>query len=238
MTTKQKNKILDRAKTWWRDELVPAHLRNTLKLESLKEFTINPFTWSYLAYYLEGNNKPESLAKVLIYPRVLGTSINTTFGSRVQDFMAKVFEDTMGSMIPGMDLEFVDKIDGRKKYCQIKAGPNVINRDGVTTIKNHFTSAKNLARTNSLKVEVTDFAFCLLYGEPHEKNAFIKEVESDYPVFIGKEFWYRFTGDPDFYKDLIESIGEVATEVNMKAKVNKVVKDLAKEIKEKFSDIT
>jgi hypothetical protein len=28
----------------------------------------------------------------------------------------------------------------------------------------------------------------------------------DYPVIIGKDFWHRLTGDPDFYQDLLEAI--------------------------------
>ena len=232
-----KHKILEKAKSWWRDELAVAHRTNTLKLRSLDAFDINPFLWSYLAYFLEGNNTPESLAKVLIYPRALGTSITTSFGTRFQGFISKVFAGTFGSMTPGIDLEFIDKLDGRKKFCQIKAGPNVINYDDVYTIKNHFNTAIRTARTNHLSVNTDDFMFCLLYGEEWQQNAFIKAIAKDYKVAIGKEFWYRFTGDPDFYSDLIRSIGEVANEFNMKKNVNQVIKLLAKEIKIKYQNI-
>jgi len=238
ISKEKKAEILEKAKSWWKEELVVSHRKNTLKLKSLKKLTINPFLWSYLAYFLEGNNDPKSLAKVLVYPRVLGTSIATIFGSRTQAFISRVFEGTAGSTTPGIDIEFIDQIDGRKKYCQIKAGPNVINRDGVASIKGHFKTAINLARTNHLPVQVNDYLFCLLYGEPWQKNGFIKEVEEDYPVAIGKEFWHRFTGDEDFYKDLITAIGEVANEVDMKETVEEVINELAIEIKQNFKDIT
>ncbi|MEI3611152.1 PmeII family type II restriction endonuclease [Pseudogracilibacillus sp. SO30301A] len=55
-----------------------------------------------------------------------------------------------------MDIEFIDKLDGRKKYCQIKADPNTINHDDVTTIKNHFNGIRNLARTNNLQIGLND----------------------------------------------------------------------------------
>lgn len=238
LSKRKKIEILEKAKAWWRDELVISHKGNTLKLKSLTEFDINPFLWSYLAYFLEGNNNPKSLARVLVYPRALGTSINTIFGTRFQAFISRIFDDTFGSTTPGIDLEFIDQIDGRKKYCQIKAGPNVINHDDVATIKGHFRSAINMARTNHLPIQADDYLFCLLYGEPWQKNAFIKAVEEDYPVVIGKEFWYRFTGDPEFYKDLINAIGEVANEFNMKKTVNSVINELSKEIKKKYTDIT
>ena len=220
-----------------REELVRAHKANTLKLASLKEFNINPFLWAYLAYYLRGNNDYRTLAEVLIYPRVLGSSITTSFGARAQDLITRLFEGTYGSGIPGIDIEFTDKLDGRKKYCQIKAGPNVINRDDVKTIRDHFRALQSLARTNHLSLQTTDMMFCLLYGEENEKNGFVLEVERDYVVSMGRDFWHRFTGDPDFYKDLIAAFGEVAQEINMRKEIESTIDDLSRNIEKTFGDI-
>ena len=232
-----KKEILEKAKTWMREELIPAHKANTLKLASLKEFNVNPFLWPYLSYFLEGNKDYRSLARVLVYPRALGSSITTSFGSRTQHLITKLFEGTFGSTTPGIDIEFVDKLDGRKKYCQVKAGPNVINRDDVTTIKEHFRALINLARTNHLQIQTTDLMFCLLYGEPEEKNGFITEVEKEYVVSMGQDFWHRFTGDPSFYKDLIKALEEVAVEVNMKKDVDAVVDMLAADIEREYGNL-
>lgn len=238
MDERTKQEILEKARSWMRDELIPAHRANTLKLASLKEFTVNPFLWPYLAYYLEGDKSYRTLAKVLVYPRALGSSITTSFGSRAQQLITRLFSDTFGSGIPGIDVEFIDKLDGRRKYCQIKAGPNVINRDDVTTIKNHFKDLKNLAKTNSLTdLRTTDMMFCLLYGEPDEQNAFVKEVEEEYVVVMGQAFWHRFTGDPDFYKDLVKSLEEVAIEVNMKETVEGVIDSLALDIQKEYGGL-
>ena len=236
MGKKEKAEILEKAKSWCREELMVAHKSNTLKLSSLEEFDVNPFTWHYLAYFLEGNDKPDSLAKVLLYPRVLGTSITTSFGSRIQGFMSRVFKGSFGSTTPGIDLEFVDKLDGRKKYCQIKAGPNIVNHDDVTTVKNHFKGAIARAKVNHLPVQIDDYLFCLLYGEPGQENGFVKEIRKEYTVVMGQEFWHRFTGDSDFYTDLAKSIGKVAKESDMKKTVKKVVKELAAKIKEKYGE--
>lgn len=236
MDESRKREIIENFKKWWREELAVAHKANTLKLVDLKEFKINPFLWSYLAYYLEGKGDPQTLAKVLIYPRALGTSITTSFGQRFQSFITKYFKDTFGSSIPGIDIEFTDKVDGRKKYCQLKAGPNVVNHDDVTSVKNHFSEAKRRARTNSLDVGVNDYMFCLLYGEKWEWNGFVKQINSEYVVVSGKEFWHRFTGDPDFYSDLIQAIGEVAKEYNMKETIDRVVNELAEEIKKAYPE--
>jgi len=234
MEQAQKEEILGKFKTWFREGLIESHKKNTLKLTNIKEFQINPLLLHYLANYLEGNSEPRSLAKALVYPRVLGTSITTTFGTQMQTFLTKVL-DAYGSTTSGIDIEFTDCIDGRKKYCQLKSGPNALNRDDVRTIKGHFDGVRNLARTNNLHVGVNDMIFCLLYGEPHEKNSFITELESDYPVYIGKEFWHRFTGDEGFYQDLIDTVGEIAKDVDMKQLVEGVIDELAEKIEAHLS---
>lgn len=84
MDESEKQEILNKAGIFFRDRIARNHLQNTKKLTHLSEFRINPFTWHYLAKFAFGDTSPESLAKALIYPRVLGTSIATTFGNAVQ----------------------------------------------------------------------------------------------------------------------------------------------------------
>ena len=138
MTNAEKQTILEKAKAWWSDVLVEAHKKNTLKLTDVGEFSINPFLWSYLANYFAGKQDAKTLAQVLVYPRVLGSSITTTFGTSLQKFVTQVFGHVKGSQVAGIDIEFVDQTDKRLKYCQLKAGPNIVNHDDVKTIKNHF----------------------------------------------------------------------------------------------------
>lgn len=208
---------------------MPSHIKNTEKLRTLKNLQVNPFLDSYKANFLYGNDDPENIAKAMLYPRILGTSINTIFGSRLQNFCNTVLEG-FASTTSGIDIEFIDKIDGRRKYCQIKAGPNTINKDDVITIKNHFKGIRNLARTNNLQLGITDCIVGIFYGEPHEISNHYKEIDKDFPVYIGKDFWYRLTGDEDFYKKIANSIAEVASEVDSTELVASVVEDLAKEL--------
>lgn len=77
MNKTEKAEILEKSKIWFKTSIMEQHQVNTRKLTSIKEFNVNPFLASYLAHFLTGNAKPESIAKALIYPRVLGTSINT-----------------------------------------------------------------------------------------------------------------------------------------------------------------
>jgi len=237
MNQKEKDKILKSFKEWFKDSLIESHRKNTEKLKDINEFNINPFLLYYLANYLEGNSNPRSLAKALVYPRALGTSITTSFGTQMQTFITKVL-GAYGSTTTGIDIEFVDQIDKRKKYCQLKSGPNAINKDDIKTIKDHFQAVKNLARTNNLKIDFSDLVFCLTYGEESEKNSFVKALEKEYTVYMGKDFWHRFTGDQHFYRDLIHSAGEIAKEVNMKDIVDDVIKDLSKDIEARFRKIS
>lgn len=209
----KREKILEGTKRWFRDVVAPNHVKNTKKLANPQEFDINPFLVKYLARFLTGNSSAESIAKALIYPRVLGTSINTSFGQNAQKFVSDVL-GSFGSAIPGIDIEFFDQIDGRKKYCQAKLGPNTINKDDVETIERHFSSVKNIARTNNLKLEFDDLVVGVLYGEDSQLSTHYKNIRDKFhhPVFIGKEFWKRLTGAEHFYYDLCTAISEVAIE--------------------------
>lgn len=230
MNEQERKEILIKAKDFFRENIVINHLKNTKKLNKLSNLSPNPFLTKYLANYLTGNSSPESIAKALIYPRVLGTSITTSFGSQMQSFCSTVL-DGFASTTSGIDIEFIDQVDGRRKYCQVKSGPNTINRDDVTTIINHFTDIKNLARTNRLELYLTDLIMGVFYGTPEELSGHYKNVDKEFPVYIGEEFWYRLTGDPDFYFHLISSISEIALEVNSTELLESVIAELSEEIK-------
>lgn len=223
-----KDLILIKAKQWFRDSIATAHVANTQKLADPKKFHINPFLVRYLANFLTGNNSPESIAKALIYPRVLGTSITTSFGNSLQRFASDVLEG-YGSLVSGIDIEFTDYLDGRRKYCQLKAGPNTINKDDVETISGHFTSAKNLARTNNLTLSYGDLIVGVLYGLPNDLSGHYKRLtrDYDYPVFVGQAFWHRLTGDNGFYDDLIFQFSEVAMEIDGSDIIQETIQTLA-----------
>jgi len=223
-----KEEILEKAKDWFRDTIAQNHIKNTEKLINPKQFNINPFLAVYLANFLTGNSSPESIAKVLLLPRVLGTSITTSFGSNIQSFTNSVL-DAFGSTTSGIDIEYIDQIDGYKKYCQLKLGPQTINKDDVETIVGHFSSVINLARTNNLRVTHSDLVVGVIYGEPSALSANYKRITNQYhhPVIIGKEFWHRLTGDEDFYADLANIIGSVAIEADYSKEFERVIKELA-----------
>ena len=229
MTEQEKIEILNKVKIWFRTTMIPNHIHNTKKLTNPNEFNINPFLVSYIAAYLTGELTTNSIAKALIYPRVLGTSITTSFGQNMQEFITEVLGDTLGSIVQGIDIEFTDALDGRKKYCQAKLGPNTINKDDVVTIHNHFRTAKNLGKTNNLPVQQHDLVVGILYGEKGQESSHYKKLRDtyDYPLYIGKEFWHRISGDENFYSEVTNAIAEVAIEARGKDLIEEVIKNLS-----------
>lgn len=224
----QRTEILQQAKAWFRDVVAANHDKNAQKLRHAKNLNINPFTATYLANFLTGNSQPESIAKALIYPRVLGTSIATSFGANMERFTTEVLR-AFASTTAGIDIEFVDQKDGRKKYCQLKAGPTTINKDDVETIARHFKGVIQLARTNNLALQFDDMMVGVIYGDARALSANYKQITEHYhyPVYSGAEFWTRLTGDPDFYNALIQAIASVALEADFSSELDAIIAELA-----------
>ena len=228
MNETDKKTILNKAQQWFLDTIAKNHIANTEKLADPDEFNINPFLATYLANFLTGYSSPESIAKALVYPRVLGSSITTSFGTNVQKFTSEVLS-SFGSTTPGIDIEFIDQIDGQKKYCQMKAGPNNINKDDVESIHGHFNAMIRLARTNNLRIATDDLIVGVLYGDHSDLSGHYLRLESQYhhPVITGQHFWNRLTGDESFYHDLIAAIVQVAEQTDGKRVIEETIQALA-----------
>ena len=128
---RNENELLDITTEYFRKNLFENHKKIVLKEHSkLKSYKINPIIVKYLSKVLDDDFTPAGIAKTLCYPRVLGTSINTSFGTRIQNMFVEL-KLAEGSLIKGMDIEFIDQIDNRKKWCQLKSGPNTINSEDV-----------------------------------------------------------------------------------------------------------
>lgn len=233
MREEDRQEILEKAKIFFKNKVAYNHFKNTEKLKDINEFNINPFTHKYLSNFAFGDNSPESMAKAILYPRILGTSISTTFGTQLQYFCSEVLT-SYASTTSGIDIEFIDTIDNRKKYCQVKSGPTTINNDDVTTIINHFTSIKNLARTNRMRDfnPMYDCIVGVFYGTEDQLSGSYNAIAKEYPVYIGKEFWYRLTGDEEFYFELINAFAEVALDIDGTQLVETITNSLAEQIRD------
>lgn len=234
MSEELEQTILERAKHFFRTKIVTSHIEGGIdRASKLESYNVHPFLLKYLANFLEGNCNPRSIAKALIYPRILGTSITTIFGTHAQQMINELFSG-MASIIPGIDLEFIDGVDGRRKYCQLKSGPNNINKGDITTIKDGFKGIRNLARTNGLALQFDDLIVGVLYGTPDDLSNHFVKISQHYPVFVGADFWHHLTGEADFYNQLISAIGEVALEVDGRERLEAAITALALEVEDAF----
>jgi hypothetical protein len=229
-TTPEIQLVLDKSKDWFKKNIIDGHIKRTKKLAKASEFNINPFLAPYLSAYLTGEVTPEGIAKALIYSRALGPSINGSFGTHIQNFIPEVFGKAYGSAISGIDIEFVDKVDQRKKYAQLKLGPNTINHDDVITIHDHFKGIRNRSKTNAAGIQLHDLVVCVLYGTESELSAHYKSIRDNhnYTLLVGEDFWYHLTGDQQFFQKLVSAISETLAEVNASKEIEAVVSELAK----------
>jgi len=192
--------------SYFKESIFENHKKNVLKNHSrLKSYKINPIIVKYLSKVLEDDFTSLGSAKALYFPRVLGTSINTSFGTRIQNMFVELGL-AEGSLIQGMDIEFIDKLDHRKKWCQLKSGPNTINSEDVNPLLNKFSTVANLARTNAIDLNNNDLILGILYGDESEISQHYRKINQKHPVIIGKEFWHRLTGFPNFYEKLVQEL--------------------------------
>jgi len=224
------NELLRIVTEYFKDKIFENHKLNSLKIHSkLKSYKINPILVKYLSKILEDDFTPIGIAKALYYPRVLGTSINTSFGTRIQNMFVEIGLAS-GSLIKGMDIEFEDKIDSRKKWCQLKSGPNTINSEDVNPLLKKFSIVANLARTNQINLNNSDLILGVLYGQENQLSQHYRKIDKKHPVIIGGEFWHRITGYPEFYDKLVVNLDEMILSLDTEAFFKKGYLTLAKEI--------
>tara|TARA_R100000935_G_C2832555_1_gene166016 strand:+ start:194 stop:904 length:711 start_codon:yes stop_codon:yes gene_type:complete len=224
------SELIDIITDYIKIKILEKHKKSSLsKHTKLKNYKINPIIVKYLSKVLDDDFTPTGIAKALYYPRVLNTSINTSFGTMIQ----RMFVDldlANGSLIKGMDIEFTDKIDGRRKWCQLKSGPNTINSEDVKPLLKKFYNVTNLARTNSMNLNNSDLILGILYGEEDQISQHYRKIDEQYPVIIGQEFWHRLTGFPDFYNKLVSNLDIMILELNTEDFLEIGYKALAKEV--------
>ena len=222
--------LLETVTKYFEEKIFDNHKITSLKKNSkLKSYKINPILVKYLSKVLEDDFTPIGIAKALYYPRVLGTSLNTSFGTRIQNMLVEL-ELVDGSLIEGMDIEFFDKIDNRKKWCQLKAGPNTINSGDVNPLLKKFSKVANRGRTNQISLNNSDLILGVLYGAENQLSQHYKKIDEEYPVIIGVDFWHRITGFPDFYNKLVINLDKMIlsldTEQFFKQGYNELVEEI------------
>ncbi len=174
--------LLEKIICYIKKKIFDSHKLNTLgKNSSLKSYNINPIVSKYLSKILANDFSAMGIAKALYYPRVLGTSINTTFGTQIQNMFVDLGMAT-GSLIKGVDIEYTCQITQKKKWCQLKSGPNTINSEDVNPLIKKFDTILNLARTNRALSQLSnnDLNICILYGTHDEISQHYRKINEKF----------------------------------------------------------
>ena len=72
----------------------------------------------------------------------------------------------------------------------------------------------------------------VLYGEDDQLSQHYKKIDQTHPVIIGKEFWHRVTGFPNFYDKLVKELDLLILKINNEDFFEEGYLTLAKEIEE------
>ncbi len=224
---------------YFKKEFVDALLEKLVEGHSLASFNVNPFLITALSKGVLGETTPGNMAKSLLYPRVFGTSLSTTFGDKFQKFCIHVM-GAEASGTPGMDLQFQDKVDNRLLLMQAKSGPNTINSGDVQPIVNDMNSAYRLLVQNRT-TNLPTFAIGVFYGTHADISGHYKKIEAssvgaqlNIPILVGKEFWHRLSGDENFYANLIATFCELFEKADYRALFEADINNLAKELEKKY----
>ena len=177
------------------------------KFSKVEEYQINYFLVNYICKFFGESVNAETLSKALYYPKALGTSLTTSFGTQLQKIIVNL-GFAKGSRIPGIDIEFLDKVSEKEIFCQLKSGPNTINSGDVSPIKKKFEKLINLSKTNNDLINNHQCVVALLYGSEDQISQHYKKIAETYSVYSAENFWHRITGYNDFYFSLIDEIDQ------------------------------
>ena len=149
-----------------------------------------------------------------------------TFLEGLSVYVCEITCDGRKSSSEGIDLEF--RKNGAYYIVSVKSGPNWGNSGQIAKMKDNFTKAKTRLRQGDKTLSVVAINGCC-YG----KQA--KEDKGEYHKLCGQAFWHLITGEPDFYKQIIEPIGNDARQRNedfkksYAAALNKITNEFIKD---------
>lgn len=188
--------LLSNIVDYFQQEIFEPHLRNLQNdYANFDSYSANPFLLPYLSKIIEGEYSERGIAKALYLPRVLSSSITTSFGSHIKQIL---INNNLAESRSGRSniISFTDHISGIYTACILKAGPYTINSGDKALIRS------NLRGING----VENRAIGVIYGSENDLNGSYVNLQEEFDIFVGKQFWQRITGYEDFYDNLSERL--------------------------------
>lgn len=139
----------------------------------------------------------------------LSSQEETLFGEFLENLAIFICEKTFGgqkSTTEGIDLSF--SRDDVLYLIAIKSGPNWGNSSQLKRMKDDFTRAKRVYRTNNTQNKKIEVVNGCCYGQDDTPD------KGDYFKLCGQRFWEFVSGDANLYTEIIEPVGYRAKERN------------------------
>ena len=175
------------------------------KLKNIKELQFEKLLRRKNPYLFKAKNirTSEEFIKNIVDAH-LSSQEETMFGTFLESLAQFVCKKIYGGhKTPGTGLDLDFTRDGVRYLVSIKSGPNWGNSRQIAKMKDDFKKASKLIGQEHI---VSVNGCC--YGRDLNEN------KGDYFKKCGQSFWEFISGEPEFYKQIIEPLGHTAKERN------------------------
>ena len=162
----------------------------------------------------------------------VSSSEETIFGNCFFEPLAIAASGGNKALAEGVDImvQNKDNNDDVIYAVAVKSGPSVFNADSKKRQEQNFNAASKLAKQAKARFEAY---IGYSYGKKKTTNRGVPKI---YQELAGKEFWYKLTGDEDFYIKIIGYMGNLPEQYVEAYKVsyNKAANRLVREFSNSF----
>lgn len=133
----------------------------------------------------------------------VSSSEETIFGNCFFEPVAIVASNGNKALAEGIDIMIQDNENNTITAIAVKSGPPVFNADSKRRQEQNFMAALKLAQQTKARYEAY-IGYC--YGKKKDSG---RGKPKMYQELAGKNFWWKLTGDENFYIKLIEYMGDL-----------------------------
>ena len=133
----------------------------------------------------------------------VSSSEETIFGNCFFEPIAIAASNGNKALAEGIDIMIQDKETNTISAFAVKSGPSVFNADSKKRQEQNFMAAAKLAQQAKARYEAF-IGYC--YGKKKDSGRGKPKI---YQELAGKDFWWKITGEEDFYIQLMEYMGDL-----------------------------
>lgn len=133
----------------------------------------------------------------------VSSSEETIFGNFFLEPVAIAASNGNKALAEGIDIMIQDNENNTIAAIAVKSGPSVFNADSKKRQEQNFMAASKLAQQAKARYEAY-IGYC--YGKKKDSGRGKPKI---YQELAGKNFWWKLTGEEDFYIKLIEYMGDL-----------------------------